>query len=52
MKCSKGKIVTNFHSNKISKEGSQFLCLSAILIDSVYRKDKNYYFQVFLEEVK
>ena len=52
MKSSKGKIITNFHSNKVSKEGSQFLCLSVILIDSVYRKDRNYYLEVFLEEVK
>ena len=41
------KINTNFHNNKILKEGSQFICLSVILIDSVYKKDKNYY--VFLE---
>ena len=25
-----GKINTNFHDNKISKEGSQFICLSVI----------------------
>ena len=30
-----GKIKTNFYNNKIPKEGSQFLCLSVILIDSV-----------------
>ena len=38
-----GKINTNFHNNEIPKEGSQ-------LIYSVYKKDKNYYPQVFLEE--
>ena len=42
-----GKIHTNFHDNKVSKEGSQFICLSVILIDSVFRKCKNYYPQVF-----
>ena len=42
-----GKINTNFHNNKIPKEGSQCICLSVILIDSVYKKDKNYYLQVF-----
>ena len=47
-----GKINTNFQNNKISKEGSQCICLSLVLIDSVYRKDKNYYPQVFLEEFK
>ena len=35
-----GKINTNFHNNKIPKEGSQF------------RASKNYYPQVFLEECK
>ena len=45
-----GKINTNFHNNKILKEGSQCICLSVILIDSVYKKDKNHYPQVFLEE--
>ena len=34
------------------KEGSQFICLSVILIDSVFRIDKNYYSQVFSEECK
>ena len=47
-----GKINTNFHDNKIPKEGSQFICLSVILIDSVFRTGKNYYPQVFLEECK
>ena len=44
-----GKINTSFHNNKIPKEGSQFVCLSIILIDSVSRTGKNYYHQVFLE---
>ena len=30
-----GKINSNFHNNKISKETSQFICLSVILINSV-----------------
>ena len=47
-----GKINTNFHNNKIPKEGSQFICLSVILIDSIFRTGKNYYPQVFLEECK
>ena len=46
------KINTNFHNNKISKEGSQFICLSVILIDSIFRTCRNYYPQVFLEECK
>ena len=45
-----GKTKTNFHNEKIPKEGSQLICLSVILIDSVFRMRKNYYPQVFLEE--
>ena len=48
----KWKINTSFDKNKISKERPQCICLSVILIDSIYRKDKNYYSQVFLEECK
>ena len=44
------KVNTNFYNNKISKEGSQCICLWVILIDSIYRKD--YYPQVILEESK
>ena len=40
---------TNLHNNKIPKEGSQYICLSVILIDAVFRTGKNYYPQVFLE---
>ena len=45
-----GKINTNFHNNKIPKEGSQFICLSVILIYSVFRTGKRCYPLVFLEE--
>ena len=44
-----GKINTNFHKNKILKEGSQFICLSVILINSVFRMTSKNYPQVFLE---
>ena len=47
-----GKTNTNFHDNKIPKEGCQFICLSVIFIDSVFIKSKNYYPEVFLEECK
>ena len=43
--------IKNFHNDKILKEGSQCICLSVILTDSVYRKDKNSYPQVFLEDM-
>ena len=42
-----GKINTNFHNNNIQKEGSQYICLSVILLDSVFRTGKNYYPQGF-----
>ena len=35
-----------------SKEGSQFIYLSVILIDCLFRTGKHYYPQVFLEEGK
>ena len=41
-----GKINTNFHNNKIPKEGSQCICLSVTLIDSVWRTGSNYYPQI------
>ena len=41
-----GKTNTNFYDNKIPKEGSQFICLPVILIDSLFRTGKNYYPQV------
>ena len=47
-----GKINTNFRGDKVLKEGSQYICLSKILIDSVFRTSKNYYPQVLLEESK
>ena len=47
-----GNINTSFHINKIPREVSQFICLSVILIHSVFRTGKNYYHQVFLEECK
>ena len=43
---------TNFYSDKIQKEYFQCVCLSAILVDSVFRTGKSYYTQVFLEECK
>ena len=46
-------ITTNFHNNKISKDGSQCISLSVVLIDYVFRTVKNcYYPQVFLEVSK
>ena len=39
-----GKIDANFRNYKITKEGSEFICLSpVILMDSVFWTGKNYY---------
>ena len=37
MKPNNGKINTNLHNNKIPKEGSQYICLSVILLDSIFK---------------
>ena len=55
---SKNNLIVNHYTiksvwtldNKIPREGYQFICLSVILIDSVFRTGKKYYPQVFLEE--
>ena len=53
IKTYKGKINANFNNNKISKEDSQCVCLSVILIDSVFRRiGKSFYLQVFLKQCK
>ena len=46
------KISTDFHNNEISKEASQFICWSVILINSTFRKGKTYSPGVFVEEYK
>ena len=40
-----GKINTSFHNNKIPKEGPQFIWLSVMLLDSIFKKGKIYYRQ-------
>ena len=51
-KSNKEKIDATFYSNITPKEGSQFNCVSVILIDFVFGIGKNYYSQVFLEKYK
>ena len=43
---------TNFDNDKMSKEGSHFISLSVVLIDSVCKMYKKCYPQVFLERFK
>ena len=39
------------YDKDIPKEGFHYICLSMILIDSVPKKDENYYPQVFQKNV-
>ena len=52
IKSYKGKINKNFCNNKIPKEGSQYICLSVVLLDSIFKTDKNVILKFFLEECK
>ena len=46
IKCYNRKINANFHNNKVPEKGYQCICLSIILIDSVFRTCDNYYPEV------
>ena len=52
IKSYEAKVNTNFHNNKTPKEGSHYICLSVVLIASVFKMGINYYLQGFLEECK
>ena len=52
IKSYEGKISTSFHDDGIPKESSHCICLSVIMIDSVFKIVKNYYAQFFLEDCK
>ena len=43
---------TDFHYNEIAKVGSNYTCLAVISLDSVLKKDQNYYLQVFSKKFK
>ena len=44
--------VTDFYDKKIPKVDSNHICLAVITLDSAFKKDYNYYPQVFLKECK
>ena len=44
--------VTDFCNKETSKVDFNHTCLAVILLDSVLKKDENYYPQVFLKERK
>ena len=47
-----GSLITNFHNKKMPKEKAPCKCLSTIMVDSVFKANKKYYPQTFLEECK
>ena len=47
------RVYTNFQNNKIPKDNKNCVCLSVILLDSIFvNSDKEYYPQILLEECK
>ena len=46
------KINTSFHDHGAPKDNFHCVCLSMVLIDSVFKTGKSYYTQVLLEECK
>ena len=47
------KVYANFQNNKIPKDNDYFICLSVILLDSIFvNSNKKYYPQIFLKECK
>ena len=45
-----GKLISKSWKKINLKNGFQYFCVQVILIDSVYRKDKNYYPKLLLEK--
>ena len=45
-----GDEATDIHARKIPEEGSTYFGWLVISIDSIRKKDKNYYLQVFSKE--
>ena len=41
----------DFHDKEMPKAGSNYICFAVITIDSVLKKDENYYLKVFLKNV-
>ena len=52
LKSHKNEINSNFGGSELPRESSHCVCLSVILLDSIFRISKSYYTQVFLEECK
>ena len=50
LKSYNGKTNTNLHHNKMPEKGSHCVFISILLTDSIFKKDENYYPEVFSEE--
>ena len=47
------RVYTNFQHNKIPKDNEYCVCLSAILLDSIFvNSNEEYYLQILLKECK
>ena len=47
------RVCTNFQHNKIPKDNEYCVCLSAILLDSIFvNSNEEYYLQILLKECK
>ena len=46
-----GNKLAGFHSKKIPEAGSKYICWPVILIDSVFKRNENYYPECFLNNV-
>ena len=43
---------TDFRNKEMPKIGSNHTCLAVITIDLVFKKDENYYLQMYLKDCK
>ena len=46
------KLNTNFQGKRVPKEKASYKCWSLIMVDSVVKVKKKYYFEILLEECK
>ena len=49
---SSGNEATDFYNKGVPTVGSNYTCLVVVFLDSVLKKDENYYPQAFLKECK
>ena len=52
VKSCEDKLNTDFHDDELPRKGPHCICLSLILIDSVYKMGERYYPQVFFRRMQ